>query len=139
VTDTRTPRGIIHYGGRCVDDYDNLSIYDQPPAGGAPIRLQAPALRAFKAAERTYGKHRPAGRRSIILTGSWRSCELQRALHDSDPARFAHEDTSLHPRGLAIDVAMPLPFGVRHALIEQGWKQARPDDEPWHFSWWTVG
>lgn len=141
-TTRKTEYGLIHYGGPCRDDYDNMRAYDQPPAGGAPVKLQEAALRAFREAERDFAprywsrKRRRQGR-PIVLTGSWRSCTYQRELYARDSNRYAHPDTTGHCRGIAIDVstAQPGQARVRKALYKQGWRRVRPDDEPWHWSY----
>lgn len=134
MTDTKTPYGIIHHGGPCKDDYDNINIYHQKGTGDA-IKLQGPALRSFREAENKIGK-------PIVCTGTWRSCRLQRELYSSDSSRFAHPDVTLHTRGLAIDVSTGLSFlrrrRIRGALLARGWHQVRPDDEPWHYSFWLT-
>lgn len=134
MTDKRTPYGVIHYGGRCRDDYPNIVI---DADGSRVVKLQRPAMRSFHAAQDRYGKDRPSGTREIPLTGSWRSCALQTQLHDSDPSRYADPDTSFHPRGLAVDVSTANTpanlLAIHRALIAEGWFQARPD-EPWHYS-----
>ena len=145
MSDYKTPYGVIHYGGTCIDDYANMRIYDQPPKGGSPVKLQAPAMRAFKAAERRYAKAsgwserriKEQGGRPIPLTGSWRSCALQAALYAKDRNRYASPTGTAHTRGLAIDVstAAPNQEKMRRALKAEGWKQARAD-EPWHYSYW---
>jgi hypothetical protein len=141
----RTPTGIIHYGGSCVDNYPNVEIYDQPPAGGSPVKLQRPALRAFRKAEREYaklsgwspGRIRRVGGRPIVLTGSWRSCAYQRELYNRDSSRYAHPDVTGHCRGIAIDVstAQLNQTLIARALYRSGWRRVRPDDEPWHWSY----
>jgi hypothetical protein len=135
MTDTRTPYGVIHSGGACVDDYANLRLYDQPPAGGSPVKLQGPAMRAFKAAEVRYGKRTGRKWRAIPLTGSWRSCAYQAELYRKDSKRYASPNGTLHTRGLAIDVstAAPNQVMIRAALKAEGWVQAR-SDEPWHYA-----
>jgi hypothetical protein len=143
MTDTKTPYGVIHYGGACRDDYGNLVIYDQPPKGGSPVKLQAPAMRAFKAAERRYARAcgwseariKREGGRPIPLSGSWRSCAYQRELYESDRNRYASPDGTMHTRGLAVDVSTGAPNQdkIRRALKNEGWHQAR-SDEPWHYS-----
>ncbi|MGH2634560.1 MAG: hypothetical protein ACRDHU_00170 [Actinomycetota bacterium] len=137
--DITTPTGVIHYGGPCRDDYDNIEVYDQPPEGGSPIKLQKAALEAFRGAERAYGvaTDRPSGERRIQLTGSWRSCSYQRELFAKDPARYADPDVTGHTRGIAIDVstAVPNPELIARCLRENGWTRTRPDDEPWHWSY----
>lgn len=136
MTTTSTPYGPIFHGGSCKDDYANIVWYDQ---GGsrAPVKLQRPAMKSFKEAEQAIS--RKFGRKQyILLTGSWRSCELQRELWLSNPQRFAHPDVGVHTRGLAIDVSMDQSARKRKrihtALTTRGWKQVRPDDEPWHYS-----
>lgn len=134
----KTPYGGIYYGGSCYDDYATIETYDQE-ISDRPVKLQGPAMRAFKAAERRYGKRRKTGWRAIPLTGSWRSCEYQADLYASDPDRYASPDKTGHTRGLAIDVRNDLgliaKFRIRRALRAEGWKQAR-SDEPWHHSYW---
>ena len=69
-----TPYGPVFDGGSCKDDYPNINIYHQTQT--RIVKLQGPALRAFKAAE-----ERCATRRKphILITGiGWRSCSLQR-------------------------------------------------------------
>lgn len=144
MTDAQTPTGVIHYGGVCRDNYENITLYDQPPPGGAPIKLQQAALRAFRNAERDFAprwsKKRKRQGRPIRLTGSWRSCAYQRELYHRDSHRYAHPDTSAHTRGLAIDVstAQPRQRRIKRVLRKHGWKQVRPDDEPWHWSYWIT-
>lgn len=147
MTDYHTRYGTIHYGGVCVDDYPNIIQYDQPQTGGIPIKLQAPAMRAFQEAEEQVQRrrirklHAPRADkkfRPIVCTGTWRSCELQAELYARDPHRYAAPNSTGHTRGIAIDVstAMGLVFKrkVHKALIKIGWEQARPD-EPWHYTW----
>jgi len=123
------PFGRIRCGGRCRDDYDRIVIAHE---GGRVVKLQAAAMRSFQAAEDAVGE-------PILLTGiGWRSCRLQRELWEGDPARFADPDKTAHTRGLAIDVhtgqgAKRLE-AIRRALLWRGWHQARPTDEPWHYS-----
>lgn len=148
-----TPYGPIYAGGPCEDSYDNLVVYDQPPAGGAPIILQQPAVRSFRAAENAYAKvaWRPGMPRTqrrkngtrfrpIILTGSHRSCATQTRLYASDSKRYAPPSATLHPRGLAIDVHTAyLNRAVHRILADHGWRQSRPIDEPWHASFHLSG
>jgi len=135
MTDTKTKYGVIHHGGPCKDDYENITGYDQPGTGAPAVRLQGPAMRAFKAAE----KRASRSGKPIILTGSSRSCETQWKLWRSDPNRFAHPDTSLHCRALAIDVSTGQGrfrlWRIKKALTAEGWNRVRPDDEPWHWSY----
>lgn len=144
MTDLKSPYGVIHFGGECKDNYANIRLYDQPPEGGSPVKLQSPALRAFKAAEVRYAKRsgwtaariKKQGGRPIVLTGSWRACSLQYQLYRKDPSRYAHPNVGVHTRGLAIDVstAQPNQAVIKACLRAEGWVQVRPDDEPWHHS-----
>jgi hypothetical protein len=131
MTDYDTEHGTIHYGGPCKDDYPNIQLYQQRKADGPVVKLQGPAMRAFKAAEVRVG-------REIPLTGSWRSCANQAQLYASDPQRYADPAITAHTRGLAIDVStaigLLMKMKVKRALKAEGWKQVRPDDEPWHWS-----
>jgi hypothetical protein len=110
-------------------------------------RLQAAAWRGLRQAQREFARlcgwseerlaRHPDGRPIRLLPGSWRSCARQAELHASDPRRFAAPEISGHPRGIAIDVdqSQPRLRLVNRALRRAGWLQARPDDEPWHWSW----
>lgn len=88
--------------------------------------------------------------RPIYLTGSIRSCATARALYYSEEnqerirrtgtSRYAKPEGTLHPHGLAIDVHTGyLNDRIRHVLEAEGWRQSRPDDEPWHFSFGFLG
>lgn len=135
-----TDYGRIFFGGPCKDDYPNIRTFHDD-RNGQVIVLQSPALKSFQECEVRYGErsrfhkkwHGPHGR-PISITGSIRTCALQRHLYAKDPGRFANPNTSLHPRGLAIDVFVPYRPVIRTILLAHGWQQARPDDEPWHFS-----
>ncbi len=154
MSDVVTTYGVIHrVDGVCKDDYENLRVYNQPPEGGAPIILQQPAMKSFKAAEAAYGerKWRPFMHmpkrivgpsrtfRPIHLTGSIRSCATQARLYASDKSRYAPPWVGVHPHGLAIDVDTGyLNRIIRNILLNHGWRQSRPDDEPWHFSFGVI-
>lgn len=120
--------GEIRCGGPCKDDYGRLVVVHR---NGDVIRLQKAALEAFQAAQKAVGNR-------ITLTGSFRSCSYQTALYRSDSGRFADPDTSAHCRGLAIDVSTNQGSrdlaAIHKALLARDWHQARPTDEPWHFS-----
>jgi len=118
-----------------------MRLYDQPPPGGSPVKLQGPAMRAFKAAEVRYGKRTGRMWRAIPLTGSWRSCSLQTQLYRSNTTRYANPDGSLHCRGLAIDVstASPNQAIIVACLKAEGWHRFSPDREPWHHSFFRTG
>lgn len=132
--------------GGCADDYPNISMADQDRNQG-PVKLQDPAMRSFHAAERRlYELLHPIKSRlpkykhrvqTIHLTGSWRSCAYQTELWRSDPNRYADPATTLHPRGLAIDVSTGMRWQrlIHRVLFSHGWRQSRPDDEPWHYSY----
>lgn len=136
-----TPFGDIFPTIGPCKDYPNLATFQN--AAGQVMTLQEPAMRSFLAAERLNGRKLPWKKhrtpRAIQVTGTTRSCALQTQLQNSDPGRFADPDSSAHPRGLAIDVTnypRNLTRRARRALTRTGWRQARPDDEPWHFSYW---
>jgi len=95
------------------------------------VKLTPQAMAAYLAACERAGHQ-------IVLTGSWRSCASQTRGYEKDPGRFAAPGSSLHPRGLAIDVRTPVSERDRSALAAEGWKQSRAD-EPWHFSWGVAG
>ena len=123
--------GVVRRSSVCKDDWGNIRSI---PRVGYTLKLQRPALRSFRAAERALG-------REIKLTGSWRSCAYQMTKYHSDPNRFAHPNVTLHTQGLAIDVstAQGGQDKIRRALKRRGWSQSRPDDEPWHYSFgWTA-
>lgn len=114
----------------CKSDWSNIVEKDRE---GYVLKLQAPAMRSYRLAERALGKE-------IRLTGSWRSCAYQAELYSRDPSRYAHPNTTLHTQGLAIDVSTNMDLSrVRPLLLKRGWTQTRPVDEPWHFSFgWTA-
>lgn len=136
-----TRYGAVFHSTVCKDDFDNMTTSDEfvkpsgtkkrrPRIGAGFVTLQRPALKSFKMAESKLGAE-------IVLTGSIRSCELQWQLYRSDPNRYAHPNTTLHTQGLAIDVHTDFLDGhVKKNLELCGWKQARPGDEPWHFSFY---
>lgn len=141
----RTPYGVIHYGPVCKDDYANFVVYDQ---GGSHtvLTLQRPAMKAFWAAQVRYAKRvgwtakrlekEPKGRPIFVLPGTNRTCATQVRLYRLDPKRYAHPAVTGHTRGLAIDVSGEQGNQdlIRQCLKLEGWKQCRPDDEPWHYS-----
>lgn len=123
--------GVVKRADVCKDDWANIV---EKPREGYKLKLQAPAMRSFRKAERALG-------REIKLTGSWRACSTQAALYQTDPNRFAHPNSTLHTQGLAIDVstAQRGQKKIRRALLKRGWSQSRPVDEPWHYSfYWTA-
>jgi hypothetical protein len=138
----QTKFGPAHRSSTCKDDWANMRTQT---ILGQQLHMQLSALRAYRQACKRFAhlsgwspeRIKRTGGRPILLTGSWRSCALQAQLHDQDPDRFASENGSLHPQGLAIDVStIQHDFAKAHqALSDVGWKRARPDDEPWHHSW----
>jgi hypothetical protein len=142
VTTIKTRFGPAYNSERCRDDWPNMRTQN---VLGQPLHMQLSAIRAFREACRNFAKRsgwtpariKRTGGRSILLTGSWRSCRFQEELHARDPDRFADPDGSLHPQGLAIDVSTLQPDfdDASRSLVAVGWKKARPDDEPWHHSW----
>lgn len=144
MTDIQTQYGVIHDGGSCCDDYSNLNVYQQTDS--RIVKLQGPALRAFKAAEQriTPKRLKRKGKtRHILITGiGWRDCELQRNLWLSDPQRYANPDGSKHCRGLAVDIDMGQSaarrYAIKKALLLEGWHYAVPG-EPWHTSYVVSG
>jgi len=121
--------GEIRCGGTCRDDYGRIVVWHD--GAGRIVVLQRAAMESFQAAL-------DACRFTIRLTGSHRSCDLQRRLYLSDPRRFASPDDTAHCRGLAIDVDQGMePYRLRRVhdeLSSRAWHQNRPDDEPWHYS-----
>lgn len=135
---------IFEPDGPCKDDYHLIEEADTDRNHGL-VKLQAGAMNSFHAAERrVYQRLHPLKAHrfpnrvfTIHVTGSWRSCELQHQLYDSDNNRYADPDVTLHTRGLAIDVSTLLDHQptIRAVLLGHGWNQSRPDDEPWHYSY----
>ncbi len=144
MSDIKTHYGVIHDGGSCCDNYDNINIYHQ--TASRIVKLQGPALRAFKAAEQriTPKRLKRKGKtRHILITGiGWRDCSLQRSLWLSDPQRYANPDGSKHCRGLAVDIDMGQSaarrYRIKKALLLEGWHYAVPG-EPWHTSYVVQG
>lgn len=133
---------VFRMAGGCKDDWENIrtSTYFDTPAVWKPkrkravaITLQGPALHALRESEAEL-------KAEIVVTGSIRTCARQAELYKSDPSRYAPPSVGLHCQGLAIDVNTGhLNDRVKHALKRHGFTQARPTDEPWHFSYgWTA-
>lgn len=145
----KTDYGTIHYGPVCKDDYPNMVVYDQP-GDHAILTLQRPAMKAFWAAEVRVAlklgwslarieKNDGHGKAIYVIPGTNRTCETQARLYASDPNRYAAPNVTGHTRGLAIDVSQEqgnLDL-INHALAAEGWHRCRPDDEPWHWSYWV--
>jgi hypothetical protein len=138
-----TKYGVIHcrYPGP-KKKYANVNIYHQTDT--RIVQLQAPALKAFKAAEARLGH-----KRIIKITGvGFRSYDQQMDLWKSDPGRFAHPDTSMHVEADAVDVDTGQRFRfktvaqtqalIHKALEAEGFHFAVPG-EPWHASFKVAG
>lgn len=126
-----TRYGVVFHSSTCKDNWDNIKEVTLGP--GATYKLQRPAIRSLRAVAKDLGG--PWKLAPVEVTGTWRSCELQASLYASDHNRYAHPNSTLHTQGLAIDVnTNHLTPKVKQSLLKHGWKQARPDDEPWHFS-----
>ncbi len=133
---------VFRLEGGCKDDWANIrtSTHYTKQSGlirkrerNVAITMQKPALDALRAAEAELGLE-------IVVTGSFRTCEFQAAKYKEDPQRFAPPSVGLHCQALAIDVSTGvLTDRIKHALKRHGFTQARPVDEPWHFSYgWTA-
>jgi hypothetical protein len=143
--DFSTKYGTIHcrYPGP-KKKYGNVEIYHQ--TDDRIVQLQAPALRAFKAAEKRLSGRR---RRIIKITGvGFRTYDLQMDLWKSDHNRYAHPDTSMHVEADAVDVDQSQRFRgktvkqtlamIKNALEAEGWHYSVPG-EVWHASYHTPG
>lgn len=130
-----TKYGWVNHSDICKDDWGNIVISPKwkKPNGtvvdrNEPLKLQRSAVRSIRAVEKKIGEQ-------VVVTGTWRSCSEQYTLWRSDSTRYASPNVTLHTQGLAIDVNMDyLNDKMRVALLNHGWYQARPTDEPWHFS-----
>lgn len=123
----------IRCGGPCKDDYGRIIPFQN--RNGQILKLQKAAALSLEHVE-THLKY------AVVVTGAWRSCDAQKDYYNSDPPdsfnRYAPPDKTAHTRGLAIDVSTALPLWkrkrIKSKLLAHGWFQARPVDEPWHFS-----
>ena len=109
------------------------------------VVAQGPLIRALKAAERRFyvnttpkWKRVPFRVRPIRITGvGYRSFASQKALWESDKARYADPDKSMHVKGLAIDIyqGMDDQDEAEKALRGVGFKDgaAFGDDPHWSF------
>jgi hypothetical protein len=134
-----TKYGLVYWRPTCKSDWSNIESRgyyvkfegtknQERVQRDYNLKLQRSALRSFLAAEKKLGFQ-------LKLTGSHRTCEFQRACWESDPQRFAHPNEGVHTHGLAIDVHTGiLSNRIKDVLKAHGWKQSRPVDEPWHFS-----
>lgn len=148
-----TKYGPVFRGSTCCDDFSNILTNtvggDHAIGGPETYKLQSPAITSLRrVAERT-GTKMPwrKNKRPVHVTGTWRSCAFQAECYARDPGRYAPPNVGLHTQGLAIDVDMNW-YGAltprqqrrfRYVMKAEGWTQARPSDEPWHFSYgWTA-
>lgn len=136
----KTKYGEIRHRETCKSDWSNIKcVVSKRAITKVPVKftsmcLQEPAIKSIRAVEAELSK--PWSPFRVRVTGSLRTCELQRQLYASDPNRYAPPNAGLHTHGLAIDVHTKyLSDKLRRALIKHGWKQSRPQDEPWHFSY----
>jgi hypothetical protein len=145
--DFQSPYGVIHVrnpGPKSDPPYGNLVTYKRDVGD---VRLQAAAMKSFKAAElaatprrmRRRGKVLP-----ILITGvGYRSYDYQAALYNSDSSgRYADPDGSMHVEADAIDIDMRQSVTRRariaYELKKRGWHYA-VSGEPWHASFRVAG
>jgi hypothetical protein len=142
-----TPYGTIKVrnpGPMADPPYDNVKTYQQTDT--RRVILQAPALRAFKAAELriTPKRMKRKGKvRHILVTGvGYRSWKLQQALYAQEPGRFANPDGSMHVEADAVDIDMNQSTlrraRIKKALQAEGWRYG-VSGEPWHASYHLSG
>jgi hypothetical protein len=100
------------------------------PGGAGPTKGLAPAMRAALArAEQLLG-------RPVPITSGYRSTEAQAALYDSratNPYPVAPPGSSMHERGLAIDVPADFVPILLAVAPRAGLCQPYPGDDPIHF------
>jgi hypothetical protein len=99
-------------------------------AGAGPTKGLAPAMRAALArAEQLLG-------RPVPITSGFRSTQAQAALYDSrgaNPYPVAPPGSSMHERGLAIDVPADFVPTLLAVAPKAGLCQPYPSDDPIHF------
>ena len=110
---------------------------------------QGPMLRAFKAAERRFyvattpkWKRVPLRVRHIPITGvGYRSFELQYTLWRSDSSRYANPYSSMHVKGLAVDISQGQDDQdeAEKALRSVGFKDGASFGDPPHWSFPVSG
>lgn len=123
---------------------ENIASYNQD--GGGLVRLQGPALKAFKAAEIRATPRRMRRKKKVLpikITGiGYRSYADQALLYSREPGRFANPDGSLHVEALAVDIDMNQGVirrtKIKRALKAEGWYYA-VSGEPWHASFKLAG
>lgn len=145
-----TPGGYVHVGpvdgvepdgdasSSTPGGYVNVGA---PPASGTPTlvaigqgshRLAPDAAAAFKRAEARVG-------RQIKVTDSYRSSAQQAECHRRKPTLCAPAGSSLHERGLAVDIVEMNDDKIAQALAGTGWFQATWKNEIWHWSYGVRG
>jgi hypothetical protein len=128
--------------------YANIKRYNQ--STGNYIELQAPAIRAFKAAEerQTPKRMRRKGKiRPIPVTGhGGRDYAYQKELYEREPGRFANPDSSQHVEFLAVDINLPLLDRINPYRRYQVFKAMKAEGfffavsgEPWHGAFRVAG
>jgi len=76
----------------------------------------------------------------IATVSDFRTREQQAVLYRLKPGIAAPPGTSLHERGLAIDLAASSQTGlIERLLYEHGWRRFSPTGEPWHWTYELVG
>lgn len=139
--DFKSPYGTIHVRNPGpFEAYANVEVYKQNKTGTRIVKLQRPAIRAFKAAE---ARCATARKPHILITGiGYRSYSDQRILWLGDSQRFADPDLSMHVEADAVDVDQGQGTrrlkAIHRALIAEGWYQA-VENEPWHYSFRIAG
>ena len=137
--DFDTRYGVIHVNNPGSFNVPNLQTYVQTQS--RYVRLQGPALRAFRAAEKRIAtKKKP----HILITGvGYRSYSSQAALYAEDSSgRYADPDGSLHVEALAVDIDQGQGRlrlrAIKRALVAEGWHYG-VSGEPWHASFRLSG
>ena len=124
-TEVRVRVGPAEAVGRAQRSGDRDGV-----AGAGPTRGLAPAMRAALArAEQLLG-------RPVPITSGYRSTEAQAALYDSratNPYPVAPPGSSMHERGLAIDVPADFVPTLLGVAPRAGLCQPYPGDDPIHF------
>jgi len=127
------PRVVEPHGGKPFTDTSVPANLTTRTVRGTSVTLVPSALRAYVEAVKCYG-------RAIPLTSSYRSYAQQAALYAAKPNVAAPPGTSLHERGLAIDVNTgSLNARVEDCLKQAGFFQGSSFGEPWHFSYGVKG
>lgn len=130
---TADPRIVEPHGGKPFTDTSVPANLRTRTVRGTSVTLVSSALAAYVNAVKCYG-------RAIPLTSSYRSYEDQARLYQQKPGVAAPPGTSLHERGLAIDVNTgSLNNSVINCLKQAGFFQGSSFGEPWHFSYGVRG